>query len=107
MVVSKGCKPDNVELHKSLKLSCMNTIGRCSNFVEHEPFLESNSPDTLPLLKTSLDDSIGSGTLSVMGYLPLIRKDSVSHMHGLVVYLKEEIPFAWVLSLENSANSYL
>ena len=48
----------------------MNTRGRCSNFVEHEPFLESNSPDTLALFKTSLDDSIDSGTLSVMGYLP-------------------------------------
>ena len=70
IVISKGCKPDNVELHKSLKLNCTNTRGRCSNFVEHEPFLESNSPDTLALFKTSLDDSIDSGTLSVMGYLP-------------------------------------
>ena len=28
-------------------------------------------------------------------------------MHGLAVYVKEELPFAWDLSLENSANSYL
>ena len=43
----------------------------------------------------------------VRGYLPLIQKDSSTHMHGLTVYVKEGIPFAQDLSLENSANSYL
>ena len=28
-------------------------------------------------------------------------------MHGLAVYVKEDLPFAWNLSLENSADSYL
>ena len=41
------------------------------------------------------------------GYLPLIRKDSSTHMRGLAVYIKEGLPFAWDLSLENSADSYL
>ena len=41
------------------------------------------------------------------GYLPLIRKDSSTHMHGLTVYVKEGLPFAQDLSLENSADSYL
>ena len=41
------------------------------------------------------------------GYLPLIRKDSGTCMYGLVVYVKEGHPFAWELSLENSADSYL
>ena len=41
------------------------------------------------------------------GYLPLIQKDSVTHMHGLAVYVKEGLPFARDLSLENSADSYL
>ena len=36
------------------------------------------------------------------GYLPLIRKDSTTHMHGLAVYVKEGLPFARDLSLENS-----
>ena len=35
------------------------------------------------------------------GYLPLNRKDSITHMHGLAV-LEEGLPFAWDLSLENS-----
>ena len=34
------------------------------------------------------------------------RPSSCTHMHGLSVYLKEGLPFAWE-SLENSADSYL
>ena len=40
-------------------------------------------------------------------YLPLIQKDSITHMHGLAVYVKEGLPFTRDLSLENSADSYL
>ena len=40
-------------------------------------------------------------------YLPLIRKDSVSHIHGLAVFVKEEHPFVRDLSSENSKGSYL
>ena len=45
--------------------------------------------------------------ISVRGYLPLIRKDPSTHMHGLAVYVKEGFPFAQDLSLENSADFYL
>ena len=45
--------------------------------------------------------------ISLWGYLPLIRKDSGTHMHGLTVYVKEGLHFVWDLSLENSAGSYL
>ena len=55
----------------------------------------------LALCETNLDGSIDSGNFSVRGYLPLIRKDSSTHMHGLTVYVKEGLPF------ENSADSYL
>ena len=41
------------------------------------------------------------------GYLRLIGKGSSTQMDGLAVYVKEELPFAWGLSLENSADSYL
>ena len=95
------------ESHNSLKLSFTNIRGLRLNFVDCESFLESNSPDILALCETNLDDSIDSGNFSVRGYLPLIRKDSSTHMHGLAVYVKEGLPFAWDLSLENSADSYL
>ena len=51
--------------------------------------------------------SIESGNFSVRGYLPLIRKDSATHMLGLVVYVKKGLHFAPDLSLENSADSYV
>ena len=103
-ILSKGCKPDNFELHNSLKLSFTNIR---SNLVDCEPFLESNFPDILALCETYLDDSINSGNFSVRVYVPLVGKDSIIHMHGIAVYVKERLPFARDLSLENSADSYL
>ena len=84
-ILSKACKPDNFESHNSLKLSFTYIRGLRSNFVDCESFLESNSPDILALCETNLDDSIDSGNFSVRGYLPLIRKDFSTHMHGLAV----------------------
>ena len=92
-------------MHNSLKLSFTNIRGLRSNFVDCESFLESNSPDILALCETNLDDSIDSGNFSVRGYLPLIQKDSGAHVHGLAIYVTEGLPFAWDLSLENSADS--
>ena len=106
-ILSKACKPDNFESHNSLNLSFTNIRGLRLNFVDCESLLESNSPDILALCETNLDDSIDSGNFSVTGYLPLIRKDSSTHMHGLAVYVKEGLPFARDLPLENSADSYL
>ena len=42
-----------------------------------------------------------------MGYLSLIRKDSIAHMHGFAVHMKEGLPFAQHLSQKNSTDSYL
>ena len=101
-ILSKACKSDNFDSHNSLKLNIANIWGLCSNFVDCESFLEVNSPDVLALYETNLDDSFDSGKISVRGYLPLIRKDSSTHMHGLAVYVKEGFPFARDLSLEIS-----
>ena len=51
-----------------------------------------------------MNDSIGSDNFSVRGYLPLIQKDSITYMHVLGVYVKERLPFAQDLSLENSVD---
>ena len=88
-ILSKTCKPDNFESLNSLKLSFINIRGLRLNFVDCESFLESNSPDVLTPCETNLDDSIDSGNFSTRGYLPLIQKDSSTHMHGLAVYVKE------------------
>ena len=106
-ILSKVYKHDNFESHNSLKLSFTNIRGLRSNFVDCKSFLESNSSDVLALCDANLDDSIDSGSFSVRDYLSLIRKDSSTHMHGVAVYVKEGLPFARDLSLENSADSYL
>ena len=102
-ILSKGCKSENFESHNSPKLSFTNIWGLRLNFVDCESFLESNSPDILALYETNLDDSIGSCNFSVTCYLPLIRKDSTTHMNGLAFCMNEGLPFVRDLSLENSA----
>ena len=78
------CSPNSV------KLRFIKIQGFCSNFFACEPFLESSSPDILALCETNLEDPIGSINFSVRSYLPLIRKDSVTHMHDLTVYVKQD-----------------
>ena len=106
-ILSKACKPDNFESYNSLKLSFMNIWCLRSNFVYCKSFLESNSPDILVLCETNLEDSVDSSNFTVRVYLLLIQKDSFTRMHGLAVYVKEGLPFAQDISLENSADSYL
>ena len=103
-ILTKACKPDSFESENSLKHSFTNTQGLLSNFVDCEYFFESNSPDTLALCGTNLDDSNDSGNFSVKYYLPFNQKDSSAHMHGLTVYMKEGLPFARDFSLENFAD---
>ena len=61
----------------------------------------------LVLCDTNQDDSIDSGNFSVRRCFPFIRKDSSTHMHDLAVYVREGLPFAQDLSLENSEDYYL
>ena len=86
-IFSKACKQDNFESHNLHKLSFTNIRGLRSNFVGCESFFESNSPDILALCETNLDDSIDSCNFSVRGYLPLIRKDSSTHMHVVSLFM--------------------
>ena len=55
--------------------------------------------DILALYETNLDDSIHADYFSWTDYLPLIRKYSIIHMHGLTIYVKEGIPLARWFSL--------
>ena len=79
----------------SVKLRFSNIQSLCSNFFACEPFLESRSPDILGLCETNLEDPMGSSNFSGKGYLPLFLKDSLTHMCGLTVYLKEGLSFAY------------
>ena len=83
--------------HTTLNLSFTNIWGLCSNLAECESFLKSSSPDILALCETN--------NFSVKGYLSLIWKDSVTHMPGLAVYVKEGLTCAPYLFLENFVDS--
>ena len=85
----------------------MNIRGLRSNFVEYESFLESNSPDILHPCEANLDDSIDSGNFSVEGVSSFNQKRFYYAYAWFVVYVKEGLPFAGELSLENSADYYL
>ena len=87
-----------LKLIKFLTLSFVNIPGLCSNFVECESFLESNS-NIFALCETNLNDSLDFN-FSVRGCLRLIWMDSVNHMHSLAVYVKEVLSFAWDLPLK-------
>ena len=77
------------------------------NFVDCKSFFESASPDILALCEANLDDSIEFGNFSVRVYLHLIQKHSSPHIHGFAVYVKEGLPLARDVSLENSTDFYL
>ena len=106
-ILSNVCNTNKFESHNSLKLSSINIRGLYSNFVGCEAFLESSYPSIFSLCETNLVDSIDFSNCSVRGDLALIRKEYVAHMHGFPVYVKEKLPFAQDLSIENSGHSYL
>ena len=98
-ILSKACKPDNFYLHNSLKLSFTNIQGLCSNF--------TNLSLNQTLLAFYLCVRQISMTQLILAIsLPLIRKDSGTHIYGIVVYVKEGLPFACNLSLENSSDCF-
>ena len=92
-ILSEACKPDNFELHNSLKLSFKNILGLHSNFVDFEFFLESTSllrkdnllHGTRKLCKFLLMFSIGFISLSVLLLFPVSITFFV-FVHGFSFY---------------------
>ena len=87
-ILSKGCKPDNFESCNSLKLSFTSIWGFCLNFTDCVTFLESNSLGFFCSIELYWLNSFWQF------YLPLIWKDSITHIHGLAFYVKERLSFA-------------
>ena len=66
-----------------------------------------SSPDLLALCETNLSSAVSSCDLSVDGYLPLIRKDSNSHMLGLGIYIRKNSPICWETRFESTEYSFM
>ena len=106
-ILSKGCKPGNFKSQNSVKLSITNTGWLHLNFAECESLLELNSPESLAICETNLDNSIDFSNFSVRDYLPIIGMDFITHLHCLAIDVNEGVPSTRDLSLENSVDSYL
>ena len=101
-------KPVNqFEQPRAASISFSNVRSLRTNFTECEAYLNTASLDILALCETNLDESISSSSFMVPGYMPLIRLDSTTHMHGLGVFVKDNLPFARVPTLELERESSL
>ena len=69
-----SCTPDNTESCKAFDQILLSV-----NLSLNQTLL------TFALCKTNLDDSVDSASFFVRDYLPLIRNDSSTDMHGLPV----------------------
>ena len=94
-------------LNSVLSTTCINTRGLRSNFSSVESYLLQSSPDLLALCETNLSSAVSSCDLSVDGYLPLIRKDSNSHMLGLGIYIRKNSPICRETRFESTDYSFM
>ena len=93
-------------MHNSLKLSFMNIRGLQTLLIANLSLNQTLLTFLLCVRQAWMTQLILAISL-LRGYLPLIRKDSSTHMYGLALYVKEGLPFTRDLSLENSTDSYL
>ena len=90
-ISSKSGKPGTFEFHDSLNLYQYSRFSFEFRRMWIFPRIDLFS-GILRLCETNLDGSIDSDNLSLKGSFPLIRKDSVTYMHGIVVtYLLEAL----------------
>ena len=75
-------------------------------FVDSASFLEPNSPDIIALTNLESHLTVANSKFSVFDYHNLTGKDSDTHIHGLVVPMREGIPFARDVFLENFDNLF-
>ena len=92
---------DKFQSQNSLKLSFTSIQCPCWSFVTCAYVFQSNSSDIVALCETKGDDWNESSKFSVRAYLPLIWKDSATHINGFVFYMKEGLPFSGDVPLEN------
>ena len=65
------------------------SLGLQLNSIGCKSFPKSNSPDIRVFCETNLDGSVNSSNFFIRGFPPLIQKNSITHMPGLAVYVRE------------------
>ena len=105
--------PNIMSKHKAVNknlpfsLSFTNIRSLNSNFSSVEAFLYHSSPDFLALSETNLSATMADSDFSIPGYLPIIRKDSSTHMHGLAVYARDTLPISREAHLEKPSETFM
>ena len=104
--------PTIMSKHKAVKnlpftLSFTNIRSLYSNFSSVEAFLANSSPDLLALSETNLSSNFADSDFCIPGYLPIIRKDSSTHMHGLAVYARDTLPISREVHLEKPTEPFM
>ena len=100
-------KPKLPKPPKPLSLAFTNIRGLRGNFSSVESYLIQSSPDIFALSETNLKPTIRSEDFSVSGYLPIIRKDSQTSMHGLAVYVKDSLLVSRQANLEDPNQPFM
>ena len=65
------------------------SLGLQLNSIGCKSFPKSNSPDIRVFCETNLEGSVNSSNFFIRGSPPLIQKNSITHMPGLAVYVRE------------------
>ena len=91
VIFSKVPQPDTFESRSFLKLNLNNIWSLRSNFIGNESYLKPTYSDILALYETNIEESIYYSNLSARGFLHLIWKNSVSHVHRIAVYVERWI----------------
>ena len=100
---SKPVSKPNKKINSApLNISYTNIRGFRTNYTHIQSFLANSSPDILAISETNLGPNINTKTDFLnSGYLPLVRKDSETHMHGLmsVTAYQSFVSLSWRISI--------
>ena len=104
MAINSKPKPGNQKSPKPLKIAYTNVRGIRSNWNQVEAFAHRSTPDIFALCETNLNPLVSDSDVSLVkyGYLPVekYRKDSSINMHGLIIYVRDNLPITRDESLE-------
>jgi len=107
MTVQSKIRTVKPDLKSPFTLSFGNIRSLRDKFADVESYLHLNKPDIFGLSETALNESVPNSDLIIPGYLPLIRKDSIKHMHGLGIYVRDNLPIAREVELEDKQHPFI
>ena len=78
---------------KGLKIACLNINSLSKHIDELRVVMLNNPLDILAINESKINESVSDDEISVSGF-HLIRKDRNRHGGGVLMYIRETIPFS-------------